>query len=321
MHTRKPIMKRTPDLARRLTLTLLLAGCCSLSGCFSSDQAAIATANFDHATHQLARSVTLLLEDANTTETEHYIDAQAFERAPLATSAIDSHQILTHAELKLREDALEALGRYTVALATLASGKPQAELAKSADAASASLKGVGSDVAGAAAPSSSMAAGIVQAAVSASEQVLLRIERRKSRDEIRSSVRLSEPAIDALLSLLQQESIGLYARERSTADAELALAMTEYNRVAAAAAPDQTLFELAARVKRARERQTRVQISDPTPAFAAFAKAHSTLVAALLAPTSTDRNRLLNELPGQVDTFAGQADSLARTLDANRGGA
>ncbi len=315
------MMKPTPDLARKPILTLLLALCCSLSGCVSSDQAATATANFDHATHQLARSVSLLLEDANTTETEHYIDAQAFEHAPLATSAIDSHQILTPAELKLREDALEALGRYTVALATLASGKPQADLAKSADAASASLKGLGSDLAHAAAATNTSTAGIIQAAVSASEQVLLLIERRKGREEIRSSLRSGEPAINALLALLQEESTDLYARQRSTADAELVLAMTEYNRAAAAAPPNQTLSDLASRVKRARERQTRVQLSDPTPAFAAFAKAHTTLLAALLAPSSADRNRLLNELPGQVESFAGQADSLARTLDSNLGGA
>ncbi len=314
-------MKQTPDLSRARNLTLLLALCCSISGCVSSDQAATATATFDHATHELAQSMTLLLADANTAETEHYIDAQAFEHAPLATSAIDSHQILTPGELKLREDALEALGRYTVALATLASGKPQAELAKSADAASASLQSLGTDLAGAASPTNGSAAGIVQAAVGAAEQVLLLIERRKSREEIRSSLRSSEPAISALLALLQQESIELYARQRSTADAELALAMTEYNRAAPAAGQNQTLFDLSGRIKRARDRQSRLQLSDPAPALAAFAKAHNALVAALLAPSSVDRNRLLNGLPEQVESFAGQADSLARTLDLNRGSA
>ena len=314
-------MKQTPDLPRKRTLTIVLAASCSISGCVSSDQAATATANFDHATRQLARSVSLLLKDANTTETEHYIDAQAFEHAPLATSAIDSHQILTPAELKLREDALEALGRYTVSLATLASGKPQADLAKSADAASSSLQSLGTDMAKVSAPSNANAAGIIQAAVSASEQVLLLIERRKSRDEIRSSLRSSEPAINALLALLQQESTDLYARQRSTADAELTLAMTEYNRAATEAAPDQILFDPAARIKRARERQSRLLLSDPAPAFTAFTKAHNALIAALIAPSSADRNRLLNDLPGQVESFAGQADSLARALDLNGAGA
>lgn len=200
----------------RLTSPLLLLMLVLSTGCVTDEGYREAIDQYRLASDTLARSFRLLLESADTVESERFIDAQTFGRAQIRVQAIDSQKILSPEQLRLRVDAIHALSDYNLALATLASGKDLAKMQAAASRASASLAALSTDMQAAGAAqaagvqsSGKSLGGVVSSAASGAGEVLRLIEARRSRAEVRESVRKNDPALSALYKLLGDEIGGV----------------------------------------------------------------------------------------------------------------
>lgn len=184
-----------------------------------------------------------------------------------------------------------------------------------AKSASASLATLSTDTQAAGGQSSGKSlGGVVSSAASAAGEVLRLIEARRSRAEIRESVRKNDPAVSALYKLLGDESAGFYERERSTLGARGAEMFTSYNREVVKPNADlNLLLSLSDRIKGQRRAEELLALADPAPAIAAFTRSHEALLAVLLAPRS-GRAHSLAELIAAARAFAEEVQPLGADL-------
>ncbi|HUZ93796.1 MAG TPA: hypothetical protein VMU57_02685 [Edaphobacter sp.] len=301
--------------AHRKTLLAMLV-LLFLMGCVPDQDYTPVVKQFQRSADTLSQAFQTLLTNANLVEYEHYIDAQAFDHAPLSPSEIDSRAVITSEELKLRSDAIRALAQYTSALATLAQGKEEGQIVADATAASTSFSTLATDAQTAAAgrhliPATADYAGPISSAASAAGIILGLIERHRTHEEIHQSIEKNDPALTALFNILGTESQAIYERQKSSQRAQGVLLFTDYNREIAQPAPDKDyLLQLSDRIKQFRRNQALVARADPTAAIAAFKKSHDALVAVILAPKDA-KPRALAELVTSVKSFAAEVEPLA----------
>ena len=141
MKTRIWGLRRIPSLV----IICAFVGVLCLSGCVADDEIDKAVAQFEQSSTALTQAFQTLLMNANTVEVNNYINNQTFSALQIDNGGIQNSAVITNDEIKLRTSAIKALGDYTTALATLAAGKPSAQIQANASTASNSLKMLTSD--------------------------------------------------------------------------------------------------------------------------------------------------------------------------------
>jgi hypothetical protein len=178
------------------------------------------------------------LANENTIEQDIYINQQVFEQKPLDPKLIDAQSIITPEEIKYRTDALDALSKYTVSLASLAGGKEDSTVGADTKTCSTNLETLAKDAGGKSASSQSSSgksssdksssdkkaassgfnasfsgiAGAAAAGIGAVAQLMLD---HKARTEIRASVNSSDKDVTALLDLIGVDAQDSYERQRT----------------------------------------------------------------------------------------------------------
>lgn len=310
---------RNGGRARAVTLGLA-ALLTLLSGCVPQTQYQGTIAQYAAASRQLERAADSLFLHANTVEAGSYIDTQTFERKPISPAAIKEHAVLSAEGLRLRRKAIAALSAYTLALAAVASGKAEKQIAADAAAAGTGLAGLTGDLEAAIAKDQPQAkttdfSGVITAAASAAGELMEVIEKHHNRAELQDSLRKNDPAMKALFEMIVADADRLYVRQRLAVENRGDTMFGSY-----ATAIQQTpldgayVMELGDRIKRYQRDSDLLALSDPAPAFAAWKGAHDDLVMLLLenggpATQQTSLKRMVVE----VETFAGEV----QPLDAN----
>ena len=313
----------SPGPSRWRPAALLMAALL-LSGCFTSPDFGPAISQFQQSSRTLEHIMGSLLAHANTVETEHFINIQTFEHAPLAQPEIESREIITPEELALRRAAIKALSEYTVALASLASGKSEGDISRDATAASTALSSLSKDSLALGAKShpawaAKDYAGIISGATTAAGEILTMLEKRHSRNEIRRSIEQNDPALQKLFGMLADESKDIYEREKSTQSSEGVFLFQRYNTEVAKPAPAAAyLLTLSERINRFRRQRELLARSDPASAIAAFQKAHDDLVAAIVAP-DTKKPETIADVLTAVKEFSAEVEPLAANVQKMTG--
>jgi len=299
----------------------LLAALAPLSGCVPDAGYSKAAIEFEQSARTLTRAYQVLLTNANSNEENHFIDSQVFDTKPIDPASIHAQDLLTPAEIKLRVSAIKALTDYTNALATLAAGKPAAQIQADANTASSSVQTLASDAttalanptAGSSTPSYS---GPISSAVAAIGAVLTLIEKHRGETEVKESLSKTDPQLQALFELISKESNELYARQKSTLGATGVILFHDYD-VARQAKPVNSaeLMQLSDRIKLYQRDTALIGDSDPAKAIAGFQKSHDALVAAILAPKEKKKESLA-QLIAAVKAFATEVTPLAQDLYA-----
>lgn len=309
---------------RRLwRLTLGWAALLLLTGCVPQAQYSGTAEQYKEASHELGRAAEVLFLHANTVEAESYIDTQAFERQPLSRSAIDAHAVLSDEGLRFRQKAIAALSAYTVALAAVASGKTEVQIATDAAAAGTGMASLAGDVEAAIAKDNPDAkttdfSGAVTAAASAAGELIKLIERHHNRAELEASLRKNDPAMKALFALVGADAERLYTRQRLAVQNRGDILFGSYA-VAVKQRPADAAYvlELSDRLKRYRRDLGLLALSDPAVAFLAWEHAHDELVGALLdegGPAA--QGSRLRQMVVEVQGFAAEVQPLAGNLQA-----
>lgn len=291
--------------------------CCVLSvlvcagGCIGDADYSAGVTEFQRASVTLTVAFQALLNNANVVEENHYIDGQTFEGKPINPDEVRKQDVITPDEIKLRTAAITALADYTMALASLASGKPARQIQDDADKASDSMKGLASDAAAAGARDFSSP---VAAAVSAAGEVLALIEKRRGMADVKASLQKNDPAVQALFTLISNESTQLYKRQQSTLSDTGVLLFHDYNSTAGNSSTSVAdRLQLSDRIKQYQQANVALACSDPSDAIKAFKDAHDALVKAILAPKA-DRKMTFSELEKSVRAFAAEVQPLAANI-------
>lgn len=302
-------MPKLSRLSLLLTLTLL-------TGCITNDDYSKAVTEFQHSSARLTSEYRSLILAANLTEQNAFIDEQVFEAQAVDPATIQAHALLTEDEIALRTSAIKALADYTSALATLASGKPTAQIQADAAKASTSLKTLTIHTSAAIAKASPDSktpdySGPVSTAATAIGDILSLIERHRGEAEVKESLRKNDPQLTALFDLLSRESTLLYERRKSALGQTGIIVFRNYA-VARARTPSNSveLLQLSDRIKQYERDTTRIGASDPTLAIESFRDAHDKLVKVILAPKD-QRKLSLAELIASVKSFAGEVAAFA----------
>ena len=261
-----------------------------------------------------------MLTSANTVEAEHYIDTQAIDAAPISPADIESHAVLTPQEIALRVAAVKALADYTSALASLASGKPEAQLQADFTTASASIKALSDDSYAAVLAHSSSTATLfnysapVDAAVSVMNNVVSMVLRHRNISTVRRSVFENDASLNRLFDLIAKESIYLYARQKSNVGATGVGIQKGYDAIRTSSAPNSAdLLQMADRYKQWQKDSAAIQGADPAPTIKAFRACHEKLVEAILSPRPLKKEALA-DLIAEVKAFAADVVPLASSL-------
>lgn len=292
-----------------------------LTGCVPREQYSGVIGQYREASDTLGRAAVALFVHANTVEAESYIDTQAFDRQPLSRTAIDAHTVLSDEGLRFRQRAVAALSAYTLALASVASGKAEEQIAADASKAGTGLAGLTGDLQAAIAKDNPDAkttdfSGAVTAAASAAGELMQLMEQHHNRAELQANLRKNDPAMKALFELIGADAERLYTRQRLAVQNRGDILFGSY-----AVAVKQTptdgayLLELSDRLKRYRRDLGLLRLSDPGPAFRAWEHAHDDLVSALLESRGSVAQRSrLRELVVEVRSFAAEVQPIAGTL-------
>ena len=260
-----------------------------LCGCVPQARYSEMVSTYRQASDELGTASEALFVHANTVEAETFIDTQSFERQPLSQSAIGAHAVLSDKGIQFRRKAIAALSAYTLALATVASGKKEEQIAADATKAGVGMAGLTSDLQAALADDSAAAetayySGVVMEAGTAAGELIQKMERHRNRAELRASLRKNDPAMKALFALVAADAERLYTRQRLGLQNRGDTMFASYAKaIAQAPADGGYVLELSEQIKRFRRDTDVLARSDPAPAFAAWNKAHDDLVELLLA--------------------------------------
>lgn len=313
LEDRKPvrtsIFAKVPSLAMLLLVTLL-------TGCPLTDDYGKAVDEFQHSSTELTSAYRALIDRANLVEEDQFIDLQVFEAQPFDPASIQAHALLTPDEIALRTAAIQALADYTCALASLAEGKPAAQLQADAAKASTSLGKLTTTSANAIVKPTSGSktpdyAGPVSTAATAIGDVLAFIEKRRGEAEVKDSIRKNDPQLTALFHLLADESTSLYARRKTALGQTGVIAFRNYDVARRRTPPNSAeLLQLSDRIKQYQGEATLLGASDPALAIKCFQDSHDKLIALILAPRD-QRKQSFAELIASLRAFATEVASLA----------
>jgi hypothetical protein len=292
---------------------------------------------FQEASNTVIAADRAFLSNENTIEQNKYIDQQVFERKPLGPAEIDNQIIITPAEIKLRTEALDALSKYTANLATLAQGKADPSTGQNMKTASTNLQTSATNAGSQSSTNTTQAAfstkfsGVAGAAAAAIGAVAQLIMDHKTRNEIEKSVKDTNDAITALITLIGDDAQGSYLRQKNqlgaygmqlsndykceiAIDSDSAQGANEVKcpRKPKGVEPDPiVLLMLADKIKASRAQEATLDNANPAPAIAQMQKAHQALVAYV---TSDKSPKSLSDLATDVKDFVTAAQPLGQAV-------
>lgn len=307
MKTRVWGLRRIPSLV----VICAFAGVLCLSGCVADDEIDREIAQFEQSSTALTQAFQTLLMNANTVEANNYIDNQTFSASQIDNGGIQNSAVITNDEIRLRTSAIKALSDYTTALATLAAGKPSAQIQANASTASNSLKTLTSD---SSAAFSKPSKGVktpdystpVSAAVTAIGDVISLIEQHRGVAEVRKSIEENDPKIKPLYQVIEVESAYYYDREQQGVSLTGVTLFADYNKARVAVPVNQAeLLQLSDRIKQYQKDSAALKASDPTKAIACFENAHDALIKLILAPKDKKKESMAS-LIAEVKSLAAE---------------
>ncbi len=294
---------------RRLLLVSTFVGVISISGCVADDEVDKATTEFVQASATLTQSYQALLMNANLVEADDYIITQTFLAGPITKPGIEKTAVLTNVEIKARTDAIKALTDYMTALATLAAGKPGAQIQADAATASTSVKSFTTDLtsvavktpAGGTAPDFASPAA---AAATAIGDVLKVIENHESAKAIRASIKDNDGKITPLYQAMETEAAAFFQRQTTAMNTVNITLIGKYNVTIANSPIDQAfLLKLSDRLRQHQKDVVALSTSDPTDAIKGFEATHVALVKLVTADQSAEKKKFLAELIAEIKSF------------------
>ena len=321
----------TQSIASCTVLMLLMAS----SGCEPQDyQKPIQ--GFQDASNTVISAERAFLANENTIEQDMYINQQVFEQKPLNPKEIDAQTIITPEEIKFRTEALDALSKYTVNLATLAAGKEDSSVGADTKTCSTNLQTLAKDAAAKmtdkmkdqkqATAFDTKFSGIAGAAASAIGAVAQLILEHKARTAIRESVNSTDKDVTALIQLIGDDAQDSYERQRTKLNNYGLQLLRDYDcevRPEQASQSDSnssgqvgcrktrgdaaSLLALADRIKAWRSDQTTLAAANPASAIEKMKKAHEDLVKYVNAPNVP---QTLQQLRDSVQAFVSAAQPL-----------
>jgi hypothetical protein len=277
---------------------------------------------FQEASSSVIAADRIFLANENTIEESKFIDQMVFEQKPFGPEDIDKQTIITPEEIKLRTAALDALSKYTVNLAALASGKPATAVGTDCKTLSTNLQGLAKDASARPNPNKSQAAfntkfsGVAGAAASAIGAVAQLIIEHKARVEIEKSVTATDHEVTELINLISDDANGSYLRQKSQLSIYGVQLYKDYSceitptdaspartdgvqcpkRAAGSQADPIALLALADRIKSFRSQQTTLENANPGPAIEKMRKAHENLVAYVTHKNPETQQQLLSSI-------------------------
>lgn len=299
-----------------------------LGGCVPQARYSETVSTYRQASDELGKASELLFVHANAVEAESFIDTQSFEQQPLSQTSINAHAVLSEEGIRFRREAIAALSAYTLALATVASGKTADQSAADGVKAGTGLAELTSDLQAALAHDNAAAettyySGVVAEAGTGAGELIQGLERHRNRAELAASLRKNDPAMKALFALVAADAERLYARQRLGLQNRGDTLFGSYARAIAVVPPDGAyVLELSDGIKRYRRDMDLLARSDPAPAFAAWSRAHEDLVRVLLGDggRGTQKEELTRmdadvaALGAAVGPLDGNLDMLARAF-------
>jgi hypothetical protein len=325
-------------LIRRSAALCLLALAPAFTGCKQDDDISAAITQFQTSSATFTAAYTTMLNNTNTVETENYINTQA-----LQGQAIDAIELqkrgttITAQEIAIRTAAIQALADYTAALATLASGKSEAQVQTDFNTASTSVQTLNTDLTKLL-PGATLTKyqGPVSAAVGAISNVVTLVLHHHHMTEVRRSILDHDQSLDDLFKLISTESGVLYDRQKSaiqnagngiiegyeTVRMAPALNQSVPCPLQIAPAPDQKvppcpnqadLLQMADRYKQWQKDSVAVAGANPADSIAAFQKCHDKLVD-VIVNTKSLKPKSLQDLITAVQAFAADVTPLANNL-------
>jgi hypothetical protein len=270
---------------------------------------------FQTASAVVIQSAEMFMGNANLVEQNAKIEQLAFERRPIAQREIDTIEIISPDEIKLRKEALASLSHYLESLAGLASGKAGETIASNTTNASNSLSKLAADAAKLA-PSGSILnnanfAGSLSAAATAVGTVTRLYEEHKAAKEIEKAVNDAQKPVDDLISLISDEMTAAYARQRATLSAQRVYLYGAYNAEIKQTADPVVMLNLAERIQDYRRRLAALPDANPANAIDAMKAAHGALVKFV---NSDRKPKSARELITAVETFYDKVQPLAEAV-------
>ncbi len=287
---------------------------------------------FQDASNTVVSAERAFLANENTIEQDIYINQQVFEQKPLDPKQIDAQTIITPEEIKFRTDALDALCKYTVNLATLAAGKEDSSVGADTKTLSTNLQTLAKDASGKVTDKKEASAfnakfsGVAGAAATAIGAVAQLILEHKARTEIRNSVNSTDKDVTALIQLIGDDAQDSYERQRTKLNNYGLQLFRDYDCEVSPEQPSQSdsntsgqigcrktrgdaasLLADADRVKAWRADQTTLAAANPASAIAKMKKAHEDLVKYVNAPNIPQN---LQQLRDSVQAFVSAAQPL-----------
>ena len=231
--------------------------------------------------------------------------------------------VLSNEGVRLRLAAIKSLSAYTLALAEVASGKSEDQIAAHATAAGKGIAGLTGDLEAALTkdrPEARTAdySGIITAAASAAGELVQLLEKRHSRAELRANLKKNDPAMKALFLLIGTDAGRIYQQQKQAVNNRGTTMYESYAMAIRESPPNGAyVLDLSDRIKRFRKQADLLALADPKPAFTAWAAAHDELVTVLLDSGGAQKKKQsLREIVADVEAFAGEVQPLAANVQA-----
>jgi hypothetical protein len=269
--------------------------------------------DFQDASSIVITATEAFLNNMNTIEQNKLLDEMVFERKPLNLSELDSVEIISPEEIRLRTEALSALSQYTANLGALASGSAGSAVADSTKKCSSSLKDLADDAkklpgAKGTPLASAKFSGLAGAAATAIGAVAQLMVEKKARREIADSVVENDAAVTALIEQIRTDATLAYERQRNQ--------LGEYGDELAKDYSDELkrnpdpilMLSFTQTVKAYRTQQSQLKAANPAEAIDKMSKAHR----ALVAYVKSNKNPTTF---GQLVTGVQQFENAARLLN------
>jgi hypothetical protein len=273
-------LRPTPS---RILLVCLLCATLALTGCVPIDADYSKTVtSFQTSANTLTQAYLALLNNENAAAATAYIDSSIAQSRPITSAGLAATARVTPTQIKLRTQTIAALTAYITALASFASGAPATKCAADATAAKSSIATL---------TAQTPVAGPLSAAFGVMSDILDLIAKHAGERAVHDSIAANQDKITALFTLIEQEAGDTYTVQKTFLDSRQSFMVQLYNRAATApTANPAALLAAADRVTQAEKDSAAFAAADPTPAIAAFTKAYTALVDAILAQPAVEKD-------------------------------
>ncbi len=284
----------------RILIVALLCSALALTGCVPIDaDYSKAVTSFQTSANALTQAYLVLLNNENAAAATDYIDSSIARSRPIKAEALAATARVTPEQIKIRTQTIAALTAYTTALASFASGAQATKLEADATAAQSSIASL---------TSQTSVSGPVSASFGVMTDILDLIAKHAGERAVHDSIAANKDKVAALFALIEKEAADTYTVQKTFLNSRQSFMVYLYNQAATSPHPDPAMLLAAAdRVTQSQKDSAAFAATDPTPAIAAFEKAYSALVDAILVQPNAEKDKKKREsftgVLAAVETF------------------